>query len=72
MQTRTDQSTPASDGLDLVAQQVQPLRFGGLNWCLNSSVKVQLTYDHTTFTGGTSPLLKDDEHVLFTRAQFSW
>ena len=23
-------------------------------------------------TGGTSPLLEAGEHVLFTRAQFSW
>jgi phosphate-selective porin OprO/OprP len=44
----------------------------GLNWHLNRNIKVQLTYDQTTFSGGTSPLLQNGEHVLFTRAQFSW
>lgn len=44
----------------------------GLNWHLNRNIKVNLTYDQTTFTGGDSPLLKNGEHVLFTRAQFSW
>jgi phosphate-selective porin OprO/OprP len=44
----------------------------GLNWHLNRNIKVNLTYDQTTFRGGTSPLLENGEHVLFTRAQFSW
>jgi phosphate-selective porin OprO/OprP len=44
----------------------------GLNWHLNRNIKVNLTYDQTTFSGGTSPLLKNGEHALFTRAQFSW
>lgn len=44
----------------------------GLNWHLNRNIKVNLSYDQTSFSGGDSPLLKNGEHVLFTRAQFSW
>jgi phosphate-selective porin OprO/OprP len=41
-----------------------------MNWYLNRNIKVQLTYDQTTFEGG-APGGQDqnDEKILFTRFQ---
>ncbi len=44
----------------------------GINWHLNRNVKLNLDYEHTHFTGGTSPLLQKGENVIFTRAQVAF
>ena len=42
----------------------------GLNWHLNRTVKLQLNYEQTDFTGGAAnPALAESEHLLLTRAQ---
>jgi phosphate-selective porin OprO and OprP len=47
----------------------------GLNWYLNSNVKLNLNYEHTTFEGGSaaanSPTAKP-EHVILSRVQFQF
>ncbi len=52
----------------------------GLNWHLNKNVRVNLSYSHTTFTGGgttaatTAPniIAAHPENVLFTRVQLAF
>lgn len=45
----------------------------GLNWYLNKNVKVNLDYEQTIFQGGGStPLYKNGEQVVMTRAQFGF
>jgi phosphate-selective porin OprO/OprP len=44
----------------------------GVNWHLNRNVKLSLNYEQTNFEGGTSPLLRNGEKALLTRAQFSF
>ena len=45
----------------------------GLNWYLNSNLKLVLDYDQTTFEGGAAGGKdRETEHVLFTRAQLSF
>lgn len=45
----------------------------GLNWYLNSNVKVATDYAYTTFTGGgDGPVSGQPEHVLFTRVQLAF
>jgi len=44
----------------------------GLNWHLNRNVKFSVDYEQTKFDGGTSPLLKNQERTIFTRAQVSF
>ena len=41
-----------------------------LNWYLNRNIKVQFTYDQTTFEGGAAGGLdQNDEKIFFTRLQ---
>ena len=44
----------------------------GLNWHLNKNLKLTLDYEQTDFKGGSSPLLKRGEKVVFTRAQLTF
>lgn len=49
----------------------------GVNWYLNSNVKVALNYTNTSFEGGgggttTAPLDREDEKTVFTRLQLSF
>jgi phosphate-selective porin OprO/OprP len=44
----------------------------GLNWFLNSNIRVNASYSHTDFTGGNGPkatVTKQPEQVFFTRIQ---
>ena len=41
-----------------------------MNWYLNRNIKLQLTYDQTSFEGGApGGQDQDDEKILFTRFQ---
>ncbi|HLP40874.1 MAG TPA: porin [Fibrobacteria bacterium] len=58
------------------SQVEEALSFGaGLNWHLSRSVRWYNNYEYTRFQGGagtpTAVEDRDDEHVLFTRFQFS-
>jgi phosphate-selective porin OprO/OprP len=45
----------------------------GLNWYLNSNLKLVTNYTHTTFEGGAAAGAdREDEKSIFTRAQFSF
>ena len=47
----------------------------GLNWYLNRNVRCDLSYSHTSFTGGQGPgatVTRDPEQVLFTRIQLGF
>lgn len=44
----------------------------GVNWHLNRHIKASLSYENTDFDGGTSPLLREGEQVLFARVQFGF
>lgn len=44
----------------------------GVNWHLNRNVKLSLNYEYSDFSGGTSPLLVEDEQAIFTRAQLAF
>lgn len=46
---------------------------GSLNWYLNKNVKLQTTYEHTTFDGAFANVdEREDEKVLFTRFQVAY
>jgi phosphate-selective porin OprO and OprP len=46
----------------------------GLNWYLNTNVRVNLSYSHTWFGGNpdSNPITKQPENVLFTRMQLAF
>lgn len=47
----------------------------GLNWYLNSNVKLNLNYEQTTFEGGssaTSSVTSKPEHAILSRVQFQF
>lgn len=46
---------------------------GSLNWYLNKNVKLQTTYEHTTFDGALVNVDdREDEKILFTRFQVAY
>lgn len=45
---------------------------GGLNWYLNTNVKVQSNYEYTTFTRGAAVGDKDPERAILTRVQVAF
>jgi phosphate-selective porin OprO/OprP len=44
----------------------------GLNWHLNRNLKLSLNYEQTQFRGGSTPLLKQGEKAILTRAQITF
>jgi phosphate-selective porin OprO/OprP len=44
----------------------------GVNWYLNRNFKINVDYENTDFSGGSSPLLTHREQVILTRAQISY
>jgi phosphate-selective porin OprO/OprP len=43
---------------------------GGLNWYLNTALKLSADYEHVRFTGGAVDGNRPDEHAFLTRVQF--
>jgi phosphate-selective porin OprO and OprP len=44
----------------------------GLNWWLNKNVRVMTSFSRTTFTGGSTGVVKEPEEVFFSRLQLSF
>jgi phosphate-selective porin OprO/OprP len=45
----------------------------GLNWHLNRNFKLNLDYEHASYSGGKgNPLLAKDENIILTRAQITF
>lgn len=67
---------PFADGaalasLSTAAQQAKAQGFG-INWYLNTNLKIQLDYDQTHFNGGAIAGNRPTEHALLGRAQLSF
>jgi phosphate-selective porin OprO/OprP len=43
---------------------------GGVNWYLNTALKLSADYEHVRFTGGAPSGSRPDEHAFLTRVQF--